>query len=121
MPIRLQNFEASETETFDWGWIRWLMSARLETGAAQTVGVVQIDAGRRNPRHMHPNCEELLYVTAGRCEHILGSDSVTMKPGDLIRIPIGVPHYAECIGDEPIQAIIVFSSGDRQTVVLDDT
>jgi quercetin dioxygenase-like cupin family protein len=119
MTSHLHRFDAAEPEQHPWGWLRWLMSGELDPGAAQTVGIVQINPGQRNPLHLHPNCEELLYVTAGVCEHTLGDDTVTMKVGDLIRIPVNVPHCARCAGDEPLQAFIVFSAPDRQTTLLE--
>ena len=37
-----------------------------------------------------------------------------LKKGDVIRIPAGVPHKARTFEKEPMEAIIVYSSGDRQ-------
>ncbi len=119
MPIQLQNVKQTAEESYPWGRLRWLMSDELQPGAEQTMGVVQIDPGQHNPLHLHPNCEELLYVTAGACEHLLGDEKVLMKVGDLIRIPRNVPHYAKCVSNEPLEAIIVFSAGDRQATALE--
>jgi uncharacterized RmlC-like cupin family protein len=43
-----------------------------------------------------------------------------MKPGDLVRIPTGVPHRAVTVGDEPMLAVIVYSSADRQMVIHEE-
>ena len=118
MTIRLRNLEEVKREDFCWGWIRWLMNDQVDPDAQQTVGVVQIDAGQRNPTHCHPNCEELLYVISGACEHALGDEVITMRQGDMIRIPAGVPHYARTVGDQPVQAIIIYSTGDRKTEMV---
>lgn len=113
------NFVAAlgDTPSFtgDWGRLTWLVSEKAMPGAEQTLGVVTIQPGKRNPLHAHPNCEELLYVVSGQCEHLLGEDRCTLGPGNVIRIPRGVPHWARCISDEPLVAVISFSSGDRQT------
>lgn len=105
---------------FPWGAIKWLMNDELDGDTEQTFGVVCIGTGQKNPRHYHPNCEELLYVLSGSCDHSLGDRTYPMVPGDLIRIPAGVLHHAESNGWEPLRAIISFSSGDRKTVFLDD-
>ena len=79
-----------------------------------------IQPGQRNPLHQHPNCEELLYVLSGTCEHRLGDDRFPLAPGDVIRIPRGVPHWAKCTSAEPLVAVISFSAPDRQAINLDD-
>jgi quercetin dioxygenase-like cupin family protein len=97
-----------------WGKLVWLVSGQAMPGAEQTFGVVTINPGQRNPLHAHPNCEELLYVIAGECEHKLGDEIYTLTPGSLIRIPRGVPHWARCTSAEPLVAVISFSSPDRR-------
>jgi quercetin dioxygenase-like cupin family protein len=103
----------------DWGELRWLVGNEQMPGARQTFGVVTIHPGKRNPLHLHPNCEELLYVLEGEADHRLGDEMYHLGPGDVIRIPQGVPHWARAIGDSPVVAVISFSSGDRQTENLD--
>lgn len=111
---------APPAEDFPWGRLRWLMSARIDPGAAQTFGIAEIYPGRRNPLHSHPNCEELLYVLSGSCEHVLGQERVVLQAGDLLRIPLGTPHQAIVLGDEPMRAVISFSSPDRQTILHEE-
>jgi quercetin dioxygenase-like cupin family protein len=103
----------------DWGKIAWLVSGQTMAGAEQTFGVVTINPGQRNPLHMHPNCEELLYVIAGECAHKLGDDIYTLTPGSVIRIPRGVPHWARCTSAQPLVAVISFSSPDRRAEDLE--
>ena len=109
--------ELGDTPSFteDWGHLTWLVSAGAMPGAEQTMGVVTIYPGKRNPLHSHPNCEELLYVVSGECEHLLGEARYTLRPGNVIRIPRGIPHWARCTSDTPLVAVISFSSGDRRT------
>jgi len=116
----LQSFDKVEQQKHPWGWIRWLMNSKLDPNSKMTFGVVQVDAGQRNPLHMHPNCEEVLYILSGSCEHRIGEETVVLKPGDLLRIPTGVPHAAKVVGTEPLQAVIVYSSGDRQFVLVEE-
>lgn len=99
---------------FDWGKIKWLIEGKDTPGAEQTFGVVTIQPGQRNPLHSHPNCEELLYVVSGECEHKLGDEMYKLRPGSVIRIPRGVKHWARCSSAEPMVAIISFSDGDRR-------
>jgi quercetin dioxygenase-like cupin family protein len=99
----------------DWGQLNWLVSDKAMPGAEQTLGVVTIYPGKRNPLHSHPNCEELLYVVSGRCEHLLGEEKCELAAGNVIRIPRGIRHWARCTSAEPLVAVISFSSGVRLT------
>jgi quercetin dioxygenase-like cupin family protein len=66
-----------------------------------------------------PNCEELLYVVSGECDHLLGEDLFHLTPGSVIRIPRGVKHWAKCTSDEPLVAVISFSAPDRRAENLE--
>lgn len=110
---------AGSEERFPWGEIRWLSSGTLAEGAELTFGVVTIDGGQRNARHYHPNCEEVLYVLAGECRHSLGEAWHHLRPGQALRIPRGVLHHAVALGEAPLRCVIAYSSGDRQTVVVE--
>ncbi|MCY3871247.1 MAG: cupin domain-containing protein [Gemmatimonadetes bacterium] len=117
MPVtRLSETTAEE---FPWGTLNWLMGQAIDPDAKQTFGMAVIQPGQQNPPHYHPNCEEILYVVSGTCEHTYGDNSYQLKPGDSIRVSAGVIHHAINNGDEPLRAIISFSSGDRQTVFLE--
>jgi quercetin dioxygenase-like cupin family protein len=96
-----------------------LVNGAVMKGTELTLGVVTIAPGRRNPLHAHPNCEELLYVISGACDHKLGNELYTLKAGSVIRIERGVPHWAACTSVEPLVAIICFSSPDRLTQNLE--
>ena len=120
--MQLLNVIASDSANLavmDWGQISWMVGAEEMPGAEQTFGVVTIQPGRRNPLHAHPNCEELLYVMAGTCDHKLGDELYQLKRGDVIRIPRGVQHWAQCTSAEPLVAVISFSSADRQVETLE--
>ena len=110
----VQRFDKEAVEKYPWGEIRWMMNNKLDPQSAQTFGIVQINAGQKNAMHSHPNCEEILYVLSGSCEHLIGNKKVVLHRGDLIRVPVGVKHQATVIGNEPLRAVISYSSGDRK-------
>ena len=103
----------------DWGELNWKITGDATPGSEMTFGTCRIDPGQRNPLHAHPNCEEILYVISGSCEHKLGDEMVTLEAGDLIRIPRDVPHWARCTSAEPLFALIIFSSEERRAVDLE--
>ena len=104
-----------EVLDFDWGRIVWLASGGLGNSETMTFGRVTIKAGQANPRHRHPNCDEILHLLSGRLEHSLGDERFPMEPGDTVSIPTGIFHNARSIGDEDAVMIIAFSSADRET------
>jgi quercetin dioxygenase-like cupin family protein len=114
--VRVQHLDQQEVVKYGFGNIRWLMSSQIDKDAAQTFGVVTIEAGQRNMLHSHPNCEEILYVLSGACDHIVGNKKLALRPGDLIRVPAGVPHQAIVTSSEPLRAVISYSSGDRKVI-----
>jgi mannose-6-phosphate isomerase-like protein (cupin superfamily) len=105
-------------EQFPWGEIRWLWNSKINQDAQQTFGIVRINPGERNVTHIHPNCEELLYVLSGECEHSIGDNVYHLRKGMLIFIPEGASHYAVNTGKEPFEAVISYSSPERRTDVL---
>ncbi len=102
-----------EVEEFPWGELRWLWNSKINPNAEQTFGVVRIKPGAKNATHIHSNCEELLYVLSGECEHGIGDKVYHLKKGMLIFIPEGVDHYAVNTGKEMFEAVISYSSADR--------
>ncbi len=108
-----------ETQEFPWGAIKWLCNGELLPGAEQTLGIVFINPGISNPAHAHPNCEELLYVIEGQCEHALGDEEFHLEAGMMIRIPAGVAHAARNSGWEPVKMLVSYSAPNRQMELTD--
>ncbi len=99
-----------------WGRLSWFVSGALGNSETLTVGRALIRPGQSNPRHYHPNCDEVLRVARGRILHTMGDRSVEMNEGDTVSIPMGVPHNARNIGTVDAVLDISFSSADRQVV-----
>jgi quercetin dioxygenase-like cupin family protein len=60
--------------------------------------LVEFAPGAAFPRHSHPG-EEIAYVTEGVLEYALdGRPPVTLKAGDALLIPAGVPHAVKNAG-----------------------
>jgi quercetin dioxygenase-like cupin family protein len=111
----LRKGQAEVVET-DWGRLTWLASGKLGNSSSMTVGQCLIRPGKANPRHSHPNCEEVLYVLAGRVRHTVdGGGEAELGPGDVVSVPPDAIHNARNIGKEDAVLAISFSSPDRQT------
>ena len=98
-----------------WGKLTWLASREMGNSTAMTMGHVIIPAGQTNPRHRHPNCDEILHLLKGRLEHSLGEQKYVLNPGDTISIPAGQWHNARALDGVDAEMVICFSSADRET------
>lgn len=98
-----------------WGRLTWLASRKLGNSATMTFGRVVIPAGQTNPRHRHPNCDEILHLLSGRIEHSLEHEKIILGEGDTISIPAGQWHNARALDGRDAEMVICFSSADRET------
>jgi quercetin dioxygenase-like cupin family protein len=71
--------------------------------------------GCANPRHLHPNCEEILHVLQGTITHTGKDTDEIMHIGDTISVPVNTLHNARNIGDDWAILLISFSSPNRLT------
>lgn len=99
-----------------WGQLRWFTSAELKNSRTMTTGMAIIKPGQTNPRHFHPNCDEILHVISGRISHRMNEVTVEMEAGDTVSIPQGVLHNATNIGDTDAVLSISFNSAYREAV-----
>lgn len=60
--------------------------------AASSVRVVRLRRTPGRTAHRHPHSEEIVYVVEGHGAMWLGETWVRLGPGDLVRVPPGVPH-----------------------------
>jgi quercetin dioxygenase-like cupin family protein len=99
-----------------WGTLTWYVSGELKNSDTMTVGRALVRPGQQNPRHYHPNCDEVLVVLQGHIRHSMNDVTVEMRAGDVVSIPKGVMHSARNIGREDAILMVSFSSADRVAV-----
>ena len=58
--------------------------------------------------HSHP-FEQLVCIVQGRARFHVGEETFEAGPGSLLRIPPGVEHWAEPLGDEPALNLDIFA------------
>jgi quercetin dioxygenase-like cupin family protein len=102
----------------EWGMIAWLFAGSSAPGAL-TFGHVEIAPGQKNPRHLHPNADEVLYLLEGTLRHSLGPDVFELGPGDAIYIPAGTPHDAANDGAIHARMLVAYGTGTREMVLCD--
>lgn len=99
-----------------WGSLTWYVSGELGNSNTMTVGRAIIKRGQQSPRHLHPNCDEVLHVIEGHIRHTMDDTTVELLAGDTVSIPAGTRHNAANIGTDDAVLEISFSSADRQVV-----
>jgi quercetin dioxygenase-like cupin family protein len=110
---------ATDGEVIDaaWGRLVWTASGQVGNSTTMSLGRATLRAGQQNPRHRHPNCDEVLHLVAGRLEHRQDGKASVLEPGDSVCIPKGVWHQARSLGFEDAEIVICFDSPDRLTEV----
>jgi quercetin dioxygenase-like cupin family protein len=116
VPVLLKQDEL-EFLNADWGQLTWYANKQLGNTDYLTLGRCILYRDQANPRHYHPNCDEILTVLQGRIRHTwINGDEIEMNEGDTITIPAGMPHQARNIGPGIALLIIAFTAADRQTI-----
>jgi quercetin dioxygenase-like cupin family protein len=100
--------------TENWGSLTWLADQQIGNAQNLTLGHVIIKPGASNPRHCHPNCEEVLYLLSGRLEHSVGEEKIPASAGDVFTVGPGIYHHATNTGSEDAHMIVAYSAGNRQ-------
>lgn len=116
-PSRVMQVDDGAAHQFEWGSIQWLCSGQIFEDAQQTFGYVQILPGQKNPRHHHPNSDEMLIVIEGELSHSLGEEVYRLSAGMAIHIPQGVEHDATNHGVETARMIVSYPTSDRRVVM----
>jgi quercetin dioxygenase-like cupin family protein len=104
---------------YDWGAVKWVANDAVFPGSEQSFGVVYIDPGQTNPTHWHTQAQEIVHMLQGECDVRTGDETITLRPGMTLCIPIGVDHELTNNGWEPAIYVCSFSASGRGTVFAD--
>ena len=102
-----------------WGSLSWLASQQIGNAHGLTLGHVIIKPGESNPRHCHPNCEEVLYLMSGHLEHTVAEKKITASAGDVLSVGPNVYHHATNTGSGDAHMIVAYSAGNREMKIED--
>ena len=80
--------------------------ARTLAGEHIQLSLVDIPPDGEVYEHSHPN-EQMGMVVSGTALFVVGGEEKLLGPGDLYRIPGGVPHHVRPVGG-PVRALDVF-------------
>jgi uncharacterized RmlC-like cupin family protein len=96
--------------------------------SAESVGAtglcmhrLTIPPGARAQPHLHENHETAIYVLSGEAEMLYGEglrEHVTVRAGDFLYIPAGVPHLPYNDGSGPCTAVLARTDPNEQESVV---
>jgi quercetin dioxygenase-like cupin family protein len=75
-----------------------MLSRKVVHGDRGTLVQVYVKRGCVVPMHAHDS-EQTTYVLQGALRFLVGGEDVTVREGEVLMIPPGVPHQAEALDD----------------------
>lgn len=97
-----------ETQTFDWGAIKWLSTPQITGATKFSAGIVLLKPGKGHDTHNHPGTEEILYCISGYGVQTVAGEERELKPGMMIFIPPGVLHSTINTGWETLKLLAIY-------------
>jgi quercetin dioxygenase-like cupin family protein len=82
------------------------VTIRTCAGERMMMSLVDLEPRSVVEEHSHPH-EQVGMVLRGQATFHIGGEEKTLGPGDMYRIPGGVPHWVVAL-DEPVQALDIF-------------
>jgi quercetin dioxygenase-like cupin family protein len=76
--------------------------------ASLRLGEVTIASMSRVPRHTHTNTEEAMVLLEGELDALVGSQRITIVPGDVVLAPAGTVHGFVNRSETPARLLFVF-------------
>lgn len=71
------------------------------------------------PPHIHPTQDEFIYLLEGALDLQLGDVRTQAKPGDLVRMPMGIAHAYYNNGTVPARALFWVTPARRLRALFD--
>lgn len=64
-----------------------------------------LPAGSFVPTHVHPTQDEFVFLLEGRMEFVLDGKPLKAGPGDLVSLPMGIPHSIHNRSANPVTSL----------------
>lgn len=84
-----------------------MVARKVIAGGSSTLTQVYLKKGAVVPTHSHAT-DLVVYVLQGALRTHLDREEVTVREGEVLMVPAGVPHQAESLDDT---FVMTFSSG----------
>ena len=86
----------------------------------QGIVLWNLNPGQENDYHLHPTTGHLHVMIEGVAEYTLaGAPPLTVKPGEAVMVPAGVPHGIRNAGPGRCTYLAITSPGPYEKVLVD--
>ena len=75
-----------------------MVSQKIIAGERELLAQIYLKRGALVPVHAHES-EQMTYILQGALRVVVGGDEITVREGEVLLIPSGVPHQAEALED----------------------
>ena len=75
-----------------------MISQKIIAGEREMLAQIYLKRGAQVPVHAHDS-EQMTYILQGALKVVVGGDEITVREGEVLHIPSGVPHQAEALED----------------------
>jgi quercetin dioxygenase-like cupin family protein len=75
-----------------------MISQKIVTGDREMLAQIYLKRGALVPMHSHES-EQMTYILQGALRVIVDGEEMTVREGEVLHIPSGVPHQAEALED----------------------
>ena len=75
-----------------------MISQKIVTGEREMLAQIYLKRGALVPVHSHES-EQMTYILQGALKVVVGGDVLTVREGEVLHVPSGVPHQAEALED----------------------
>jgi quercetin dioxygenase-like cupin family protein len=75
-----------------------MISQKIVAGERQMLAQIYLKRGALVPMHAHES-EQMTYILQGALKVVVGGEEVTVREGEVLHIPSGMPHQAEALED----------------------
>lgn len=81
----------------------------LETEVAYSLWETTTDPGKGPRPHRHHGQDEDFYVLQGEVQFVSDDETVTVRPGDFVRVPRNTVHSYTVTSDQPCRMLIILT------------
>lgn len=75
-----------------------MISQKIVAGEREMLAQIYLKRGAQVPLHSHES-EQMSYILQGALRVLVDGEEITVREGEVLHIPSGVPHQAEALED----------------------
>jgi quercetin dioxygenase-like cupin family protein len=75
-----------------------MISQKIVAGEREMLAQIYLKRGALVPLHAHES-EQMTYILQGALKVVAGGEEITVREGEVLHIPSGLPHQAEALED----------------------